>query len=143
MAEKIELPDFFKELHEDDKNRRRSIRTIDLLESECNADGDVKDLLYQILRNQSLIMAHLKINEPPKEEDLWTKALTLLKDKVSRPSYETWVAPTKAVLEGEKLIIITPNDFSKEWLQNHYKATIQEAVNQVSDTELELVFIVN
>ncbi|EGL83540.1 Chromosomal replication initiator protein dnaA [Caldalkalibacillus thermarum TA2.A1] len=74
--------------------------------------------------------------------DLWARVLQEIKDKVSKPSYETWLESTQAhALENDTLVIVAPNEFIRDWLDNHYRPLISETVFDITGVKLNLKFI--
>ncbi|KOO45917.1 chromosomal replication initiator protein DnaA [Priestia koreensis] len=75
--------------------------------------------------------------------DLWTKALTEIEKKLSKPSFETWLKSTKAhALQGDTLIITAPNDFARDWLESRYSDLIAETLYDLTGEELAVKFII-
>ncbi|GIQ70031.1 chromosomal replication initiator protein DnaA [Xylanibacillus composti] len=74
---------------------------------------------------------------------LWQKILDDLQTKVSKPSFDTWLKSTKAlVLNDQQLVICAPNNFAKEWLESRYTKLIRTAVIDILGKELELRIVV-
>lgn len=63
---------------------------------------------------------------------LWNSVLNLLKDQMSRPSFDTWLKSTTARIEGDQWIIIAPNEFSRDWLESRYLSSIEEAIYSIT-----------
>jgi chromosomal replication initiator protein len=58
---------------------------------------------------------------------------------LSKPSFETWFKHTKAThLNGEKITIRVPNEFLKDWLENHYIDLIKETLKEVTGEEFTI-----
>lgn len=75
--------------------------------------------------------------------DLWVATLEKIEEKISKPSFETWLQYTEAVdLDGSTLIVSAPNEFAREWLQNQYTQFISEILLDITGTELHTKFIV-
>ncbi|MGE5559041.1 MAG: chromosomal replication initiator protein DnaA [Bacillota bacterium] len=73
---------------------------------------------------------------------LWQNVLDVLKEKVSKPSFETWLKSARAVaLENSILTIEVPNEFTRDWLENRYSPLIQTIVSNLSREEIQLLFI--
>ena len=54
-------------------------------------------------------------------EELWDKVLSEVEQKISKPSFETWLKSTKLMsIKEETVTIAAPNSFAKDWLENHY-----------------------
>lgn len=65
------------------------------------------------------------------------------KKRVSKPSYETWLISTRAVVFTDSTVVIcTPNNFARDWLENRYTKHIKEAVYDYSGKQIELKFII-
>jgi chromosomal replication initiator protein len=63
----------------------------------------------------------------------WQEVLSYLKSKISPESYQTWLRPTRySHLETETLIVRVPNQEFKEWIQEHYGQTIQDALKRLN-----------
>ncbi|UTR12387.1 chromosomal replication initiator protein DnaA [Evansella sp. LMS18] len=76
--------------------------------------------------------------------DLWDRALKLIEEKVSKPSFDTWFKFTKADSIDQStnsIIIIAPNEFARDWLENRYFGIITETLHELTGAELEARFI--
>lgn len=75
--------------------------------------------------------------------DLWDLALKHIKEKISRPSFETWLENTKAeAIDNNTLTISAPNEFAKDWLQERYTELINNILIEVTGAELEVKFVI-
>lgn len=75
--------------------------------------------------------------------DLWEQILSILKKKVSRPSFDTWLKSTKAVVFNDQTVIIcAPNNFAREWLENRYTKLISSTILEHLGKQVEVKFIV-
>lgn len=75
--------------------------------------------------------------------DQWQQVLSILQKRVSKPSYETWLTSTRAVVFNDTTITIcTPNNFARDWLENRYTKHIKEAVYDYTGKQVELKFII-
>lgn len=78
-----------------------------------------------------------------KYTDIWNQTLAIIEQKISGPSFETWLKDTEAVdMVGNNLIIGVPTEFVKEWLENRYAQLIQEILLEVTGVNLRISFIV-
>ncbi|WP_405098136.1 chromosomal replication initiator protein DnaA [Oceanobacillus sp. FSL H7-0719] len=76
-------------------------------------------------------------------DELWLAALDKIEEKVSKPSYDTWLKNTKAVeLNKSTLIVSAPNEFARDWLENQYTDVISEILEEVTGSILETKFII-
>ncbi|MEN9567846.1 MAG: hypothetical protein RLZZ69_3042 [Cyanobacteriota bacterium] len=72
-------------------------------------------------------------------EQLWQNVLELLKERLSRPTFETWIQnATIESFDGERITIVTPNAFVKSHLQKHYLGIINDAVTEVTGRSWEI-----
>jgi chromosomal replication initiator protein len=63
--------------------------------------------------------------------ELWNAVLDHLRENLSFNAYETWIKPLKARVEGQTLVIATPNKFFREWVKENYLAHIQDALRKI------------
>lgn len=74
--------------------------------------------------------------------DLWSRVLSEIEKKISKPSFETWLKSTKAFsLKNDILTIIAPNEFARDWLESKYSSLIMDTVLEITGAELEIKFI--
>jgi chromosomal replication initiator protein len=75
-------------------------------------------------------------------EDLWSRVLQEIEKKISKPSFETWLKSTKAYsLKDDKLTIVAPNEFARDWLESKYSGLIMDTVLEITGAELIIKFI--
>lgn len=75
-------------------------------------------------------------------ETIWEKTLESVSPFLSKPSFETWLKPTKPVsLEGNTLIIEVSNDFARDWLESRYAPLLTSTIKELLEEEIELRFI--
>jgi len=76
-------------------------------------------------------------------EKLWHKVLSKIEDKISRPSFETWLKSTKLMSYGdENVTIAVPNSFAKDWLENHYVHLITGILSELTGEDRLIHFVV-
>jgi len=81
------------------------------------------------------------VNRSP--QAIWNAVLERLQEQLSRPTFETWIKTASVdKLEGDRLFVITPNPFARNWLQKYYLTTISDAIFETLGDRLELKFIV-
>ncbi|MBM7565050.1 chromosomal replication initiator protein DnaA [Paenibacillus sacheonensis] len=62
-------------------------------------------------------------------EELWQQVLDQMKAKISKPSFDTWLYASKAVVFNDsQLVVSAPTQFAQEWLENRYVKLIQSTV---------------
>ncbi|QGH32566.1 chromosomal replication initiator protein DnaA [Gracilibacillus salitolerans] len=76
-------------------------------------------------------------------EDLWSNTLELIKDKVSKPSYDTWLKNTSVdQLKEDTVIISAPNEFTRDWLESRYTMIISDALYELTGAKLAVKFVI-
>ncbi|HEY9657238.1 MAG TPA: chromosomal replication initiator protein DnaA [Allocoleopsis sp.] len=76
-------------------------------------------------------------------ENLWNQVLERLQLQLSRPTFETWIKPATAErIEGDCLVICTPNPFARNWLQKYYVKTIADVVQEILGHPVEIHILV-
>jgi chromosomal replication initiator protein len=74
-------------------------------------------------------------------ENIWSKAIDSLKEKVGQQNYDIWIKPIQFVsVEGERLTLEVPNRFFKEWINEHFASHIKEAFFQITQKPCQLLF---
>ncbi|RKQ16484.1 chromosomal replication initiator protein DnaA [Ureibacillus endophyticus] len=80
-------------------------------------------------------MAHL--------EELWNNVLAQVEQKISKPSFETWLKSTKLLsYKGSNVTIAAPNSFARDWLENHYVHLIAGILSELTGEDLFIKFVV-
>ncbi|SHG72813.1 chromosomal replication initiator protein DnaA [Ornithinibacillus halophilus] len=75
--------------------------------------------------------------------DLWDATLKKIEEKISKPSFETWLKNTKAdSLEGKVLTISAPNEFARDWLEEQYTQLISNILVEITGAKLTIKFII-
>ncbi|MEO5333318.1 MAG: chromosomal replication initiator protein DnaA [Magnetococcus sp. YQC-5] len=73
--------------------------------------------------------------------DIWEKALTVIQEQVSPQVFNMWIKPLRLGQCGaDRLEILTSNDFSAEYVQNHYGALLESASSMEAGRNIRLVF---
>lgn len=70
-------------------------------------------------------------------EQLWTTCLGELEILLSKANFTTWFKDTSIIkIEGDTVVIGTPNSFTKEWLEKKYHNQILETLSrQIKDLQ--------
>ena len=72
-------------------------------------------------------------------ENLWTQVLDRLQVQLSRPTFDTWIkSATAEHLEGQRLVLCTPNPFARNWIQKYYIQKIAEVAQEVFGYPVEI-----
>lgn len=63
---------------------------------------------------------------------IWSHALNAIRqsDKVSAGSFNTWFTELKPSFEDNMFVLNCPNDFTKDWLYEHYAGILTAAVDE-------------
>ncbi len=90
----------------------------------------------------SSIMGGLFMVEKERISLIWEEALSIIRSKLSKPSYDTWLKATEAIsLDENQIIIQVPNEFSREWLENRYVELIKDTLFQLTNKEYDIYFV--
>ena len=73
-------------------------------------------------------------------EELWNKILKTIKKELSPQAYNSWFSQTKIYkFDDNELVISTPGDFSKDWLEKHYTGFIKDILKGALGSDDNLV----
>ncbi len=73
---------------------------------------------------------------------IWTEALGLIKKNISKPTFDTWFKNTGLVAYvGDTIIIMTPNDFAKNYLESHFTGLIQQQLEHILNCPIKIQFV--
>src|SRR5690625_7528487 len=76
-------------------------------------------------------------------EELWAATLNNIEQKISKPSFDTWLKKTEArTIDEETIIIDVPNEFARDWLEGHYTNLIREILYDLTGAELTVKFVI-
>lgn len=74
---------------------------------------------------------------------LWNDILSTIKEKVSNPSYDTWLKSTTAAsLDEETFIVNAPNQFARDWLESQYTQLIAAALYDLTGSQYNVKFVI-
>ena len=80
----------------------------------------------------------------PTPAALWRQVQERLRRVVPTPSYDTWLAPTRAIgMRAGVLEVAVDTDFAREALTTQYYAVISEAVSAAAGRRLPVEFVVS
>lgn len=76
-------------------------------------------------------------------EELWNNVLAQIEQKISKPSFETWLKSTKLLSHKDLTVTISaPNSFARDWLENHYVHLITGILTELTGNDLHIKFVV-
>jgi len=74
-------------------------------------------------------------------EDIWSKVIDSLKERVGQQNFDIWIKPIHLVsMGGEFVELEVPNRFFKEWINEHYSPHIKEAISFLTQKPCHLQF---
>jgi chromosomal replication initiator protein len=77
-------------------------------------------------------------------DQIWTAVQDELRFQLAKPSYETWLKNTSLLsAEGGIFRIGVPSKLAKDWLEDRFAGLIQETLQAVTGTEVEVDFVVS
>lgn len=75
--------------------------------------------------------------------DIWQHILSIIKTKLSKPSFDTWFKATKIVSLGDRLIVISaPTTFAVEWLESRYTKLVATTVYEYLGKQVDVSFVI-
>lgn len=75
-------------------------------------------------------------------EAVWTATLSLLQDRVPRPTFETHLRRSRPVgLYGSVMVVGVPNAFAKDFIEERFAEDIRLAVQHLLQREVTLEFV--
>ncbi len=76
-------------------------------------------------------------------EVIWEKVQKDVEPQMTKPSYETWLKPTKPLkIENNTLFIEVPNEFARDLLESRYASLILSTLKEYLALEVNLKFII-
>ena len=74
-------------------------------------------------------------------EDLWSKVIDSLKERVGQQNFDIWIKPIHFIsLEGESVELEVPNRFFREWINEHYSRHIKDVLSFQTQKPCHLQF---
>ncbi len=75
-------------------------------------------------------------------QDIWEEALSAIRGRVSRQSFEAWFRPlTLGSADGHRIQVLLPNRFFKEWFEDHYLEMLRAALEDLMFTKVDLILV--
>jgi chromosomal replication initiator protein len=77
-------------------------------------------------------------------DQIWSAVQEELRFQLAKPSYETWLKNTSLLsAEGGIFRVGVPSKLAKDWLEDRFAGLIQETLQAVTGTEVEVDFVVS
>jgi len=74
-------------------------------------------------------------------EDLWNDVSTRLREALNDTTYSTWFGEVDGEeLDGERLVLAVPNDFTRNWIEGHFLDLIRATVRDAAGGERQVTF---
>ena len=75
-------------------------------------------------------------------EEIWEVALGELKANLTDANFSSWFQHTKSLaLEGTNFVLGVPSVFAKEWIENHHRAPLEQAVEHAAGTRVSVTLV--
>lgn len=74
------------------------------------------------------------------ENESWIQILHIISNKISKPSFDTWIKGTKGIIEENKITVICNNEFQRDWLEERYRELISATAEEVLGKEYKIIF---
>ncbi|PZD96631.1 chromosomal replication initiator protein DnaA [Paenibacillus sambharensis] len=73
----------------------------------------------------------------------WQEVLSIIKTKLSKPSFDTWFKATKASFASDEMVLITaPTTFAVEWLESRYTKLVRTTLTDYLGRQVDIKFII-
>ena len=69
----------------------------------------------------------------------WNDCLVHLEGELSSNHFNTWIRPLQAEKDHNKLYLLAPNRFVKDWVDSHYLNRITEIAGSIGNSNLEVI----
>ncbi|VAW15886.1 hypothetical protein MNBD_BACTEROID05-801, partial [hydrothermal vent metagenome] len=74
---------------------------------------------------------------------IWKQAQATIKERVGEIPYKTWFSALEAKQEDENTLALeTPDDFFKNWVDDHYRICVEEIIGALSTKPINIAFTV-
>jgi chromosomal replication initiator protein len=69
-------------------------------------------------------------------ESLWSEVAGRLRGALNDTTYGTWFGEAQGLeLSGDRFVIGVPNDFTRDWIEGHFRGLIGAAIRDVTGVE--------
>ena len=74
--------------------------------------------------------------------EIWEQTLQIVEKHMTKPSFETWLQPTKPVeLNEDGLIVEVPNEFARDWVESRYAPLLSSTLRDILQNDLSIKFV--
>ena len=74
---------------------------------------------------------------------IWRTVLSEMETHLSKPSIETWLKNTRPIsLQENTLVVEVPNDFTRNWLKNHYYQKLTDILLDIMNEDFNIHFVI-
>ncbi len=79
----------------------------------------------------------------PSADTLWTEVSGHLQEALNESTFRTWFGEARGdSLDHDVFVIAAPNDFAREWIENHFRGLIEAAVRDILGGERRVHIVV-
>ncbi|MDE5416053.1 DnaA N-terminal domain-containing protein [Alkalihalobacterium chitinilyticum] len=153
LPEKWEMPRNGKLLYDDEEVQQVLKLLVYQLGVEKSLDTIPRHLIEQYLSNSRSHSKPVERVEVAVEDvanfedasDFFNEVLAVAEKKISKPSFETWLAHLTAYKEKDTdtLIVVAKNEFQRDWVEVRYCSFIKEIVEELTGRNYSLKFVTN
>lgn len=72
--------------------------------------------------------------------DLWEMCLGRLQSELSAQQFSTWIRPLQVISETDALHLLAPNQFVRDWVEQHYRSRIHELLGELHTEQPPEIF---
>ncbi len=77
-------------------------------------------------------------------QKVWDRILSIIKPQLNDQSFNTWFGPLKPMAMNDKTLTLEiPSKFFSEWIDEHYRDIMYDALEEVIDSDAQIVYTVN
>ncbi|MFV8830243.1 DnaA N-terminal domain-containing protein [Alkalihalobacterium sp. APHAB7] len=153
LPEKWEMPRNGKLLYDDAEVQQVLKLLVYQLGVEKSLDTIPRHLIEQYLSNsRSTSQPDEKVEVAVEDvanfedaSDFFNEVLAVAEKKISKPSFETWLAHLTAYKEKDTdtWVVVAKNEFQRDWVEVRYSSFIKEIVKELTGRNYSLKFVTN
>lgn len=76
------------------------------------------------------------LSSPAALRELWERCLNFLSSEIANDKYVAWIKPLHPKSRDGRLVLIAPNRFIVEWVNEHFLAKIKDTLDDLSENTL-------